>query len=316
MSMKNKLLTTLILSSSALTITSMINHCIKLSATSKNKSEKKDNLFFHWRLGDIFYKKYGTGKPILLIHDLHASSNSYQWDLIISSLSKVYTVYTIDLLGCGQSEKPYLTYTNYLYVQLISDFIKSEIGHRTNVIAVGNSGNFVTMACSNSPELFNRIILVNPDSILTCAQTPGRYTKFYKEFLDLPIIGTLLYHIAVSKKSLRKFAKEYAFYNPHLIKKSYIDTCYENAHLGLSPKSIYASVHCNYTNCNIITSLKKIDNSIYLIGGSDLYLEEELLKEYLSYNSAIEYTLIHETKYYPHMEKPNEFLSTVFLFLS
>lgn len=316
MSMKNKLLTTLILSSSALTITSMINRCIKVSATSKNKSEERDHQFFHWRLGDIYYTKNGTGKPILLIHDLHASSSSHQWDLILSSLSKTYTVYAIDLLGCGQSEKPYLTYTNYLYVQLISDFIQSEIGHRTDIIAVGNSGNFITMACSNSPELFNRIILVNPDSILTCAQTPGRYTKFYKEFLDLPIIGTLLYHIAVSKKSMLKIAKEHAFYNPHLIKRSYIDTCYENAHLGFSPKSIYASVHCNYTNCNIVSSLKKIDNSIYLIGGSDLYQEEELLKEYLSYNPAIEYTLIHETKYYPHMEKPNEFLSTIFLFLS
>ena len=145
------------------------------------------------------------------------------------------------------------------------------------------------------------------------AMQDAEYKKFHSGLIPTVDPARI---IGVRTPMLRKFAKEYAFYNPHLIKKSYIDTCYENAHLGLSPKSIYASVHCNYTNCNIITSLKKIDNSIYLIGGSDLYLEEELLKEYLSYNSAIEYTLIHETKYYPHMEKPNEFLSTVFLFLS
>ena len=86
-------------------------------------------------------------------------------DLIREQLSHSYTVYTLDLLGCGRSEKPNLTYTNYLFVQLICDFIKSEIGHRTNILSTGDSAALSIMACSNSPELFDQIMLINPSSL-------------------------------------------------------------------------------------------------------------------------------------------------------
>lgn len=316
MSIKNKLLTTLILSSSSITITGIINHCIKVSATSRNLLKDSKYQYYCWRFGDIYYKKCGSGKPLLLVHDLHSSSSSHQWDSVISALSKSHTVYTIDLLGCGCSEKPAFTYTNYLFVQLISDFIKSEIGHRTDVVSLGNSGNFIIMACKNTPELFNRVILVNPDSILSCSHIPGKITKLYKVLLDFPIIGTLVYHIAVSKKSIEKSLIDNGFYDPHLIKKRYINICHEIAHLGFSPKSIYASVRCNYANCNIVNALKKIDNSIYLIGGGEIENEKELLKEYTEYNCAIEYILIPKCKQYPQIERPEKFLSVIQTFLS
>lgn len=316
MTIKNKLITTLILSSSSIAAISLINKCIKLSATSKDILPETENHIFHWRLGNISYKKSGEGRPLLLIHDLHASSSSYEWHRVIASLSKNYTVYALDLLGCGYSEKPCLTYTNYVYVQLISDFIKSEIGHRTDVIATGASASFTIMACSNNPELFDRLMLINPDSINTCSQLPGSYSKYYKYLLDFPVIGTLLYHIAVSKNSLKDAFTDYYYADSAHVKDSVIDAYYKAAHLGFSPKSVYACVQCNYTKCNITNALKKIDNSIYLIGGSEKDHIDELLQEYVTYNPAIEYSIIPNTKHLPHLEKPAEFLSNVSTFFS
>lgn len=316
MTTKNKLITATLLSSSAIAAIAAINKYVKVSATSKNVLSPSNSYYYHWRFGNIHYTKCGSGHPILLVHDFNAVSSGYQWNQILSGLSNHYTVYTIDLLGCGLSEKPYLTYTNYLYVQLISDFIKSEIGRRTDVIASGNSGSFVLMACSHSPELFNRLMLLNPESILSCSQMPGKYAKLYKGFLDLPVIGTLIYHIAASKDSLLKLFKNDYFYNSHSVKESYITACYEAAHLGYSPKSVYASVLCNYTNCNIINALKQIDNSIYLIGGGAISHEKELLEEYTFYNPAVEYALIPDTKFLPQMERPAEFLSMVHTYFS
>lgn len=316
MTTKNKLITALILSSSSIAGISLVNKGIKLSAASKALLDKSQMNFFHWRLGDIYYTKTGTGKPLLLIHDLDSAASSYEWHKVIPNLSKKYTVYALDLLGCGQSEKPYLTYTNYLYVQLISDFIKSEIGHRTDVISSGGSESFVIMACSNSPDLFDRFMLVNPNSINTCSQLPGPYSRYYKLLLDFPIIGTLLYHIATSKSSIKHAFSDLYYANPKAVKQSIIDTYYESAHLGFSPKSIYACVRCNYTKCNITNALKKIDNSIYLIGGEKQNHIKELLTEYVDYNPAIEYSIIKDTKYFPHIEKPAEFLLNVNTFFS
>ena len=306
MKTKNKLLTLLILSAGATAVTAAINKFVKTAAISRNLLAEPESHCFKWRLGDIHYTKEGSGKPLLLIHDLNTCSSGYEWNQMIPRLKDHYTIYTLDILGCGRSEKPCMIYTNYLYVQLISDFIKSEIGHRTNVIATGESASIPVMACANSPELFNQLMLINPLSLMNYSQIPGKTAKSYKFLIDIPVIGTLLYHIASSRNEIIDYFKKEAFYNPYSVTSSLIDSYYESAHLGTSPKSLYASVECNYCKCNIVNALKKIDNSIYLIGGKGTPNIEGLLEEYKPINPAIEITLIPETKYLPQLEAPAE----------
>lgn len=315
MKTKNKLLTLLILSSSAITSTALINKLIKIKAIKDNISDTQETYCYSWRLGDIFYTKTGTGKPILLIHDLNAASSIHEWSQLIPLLSKNYTVYAMDLLGCGKSEKVNTTYTNYLYVQLISDFIKSEIGHRVNIIATGESASVSIMACSNNPELFDQMMLLNPLSFSECCKIPGKRARLYKKIIELPIIGTLLYNIAISKSSIEEEMKKNYFYNPNYIKSSIINSYHKAAHLGFSPKSMYASQKCNYTKCNIINAIKKIDNSIYLVGGEEINNILTRLNEYKTYNPAVEIFLIPKTKYLPQLENPillNEIIQTYF----
>ena len=195
MKAKNKLLTLLILSAGAAVTTAGINKAIQFSAISKNFLAEPEPLCFKWRLGNVYYTKEGTGKPLLLIHDLDTCTSGYEWKQLIPFLSSKYTVYTIDLLGYGRSEKANMTYTNFLYVQLISDFIKSEIGHRTSIITSGEAASIPLMACANNPDLFDQIMAINPLSLLDFSSIPGKTAKMYKCMIELPIIGTLLYNI-------------------------------------------------------------------------------------------------------------------------
>lgn len=306
MKTKNKVFTLLLLSAGATAVTAAINKFVKTSATSKNILAETESLCYKWRLGDIHYTKEGNGKPLLLIHDLNAYSSGYEWNQMLPRLKDHYTIYTLDLLGCGRSEKPHMIYTNYLYVQLISDFIKSKIGHRTNVIATGESASIPIMSCANNPELFDQLMLIDPLSILDYNQIPGKAAKSYKFLIDLPVIGTLLYHIASSRSEIMNYFKKDILYNPYFLKTSLIDSYYESSHLGSSPKSVYASVKCNYTKCCIINALKKIDNSIYLVGGEGTSNIKQRLGEYKSYNPAVEISILAETKHLPQLEKPNE----------
>ena len=66
-------------------------------------------------------QKKGTGSPILLIHDALPGASGYEWSKIEDELAVDHTVYTVDLLGCGRSDKPSITYTNFVYVQMICD---------------------------------------------------------------------------------------------------------------------------------------------------------------------------------------------------
>lgn len=316
MKTRNKLLTLLILSAGAAATTALINKAIQISATSKHVLDEKKSLCYKWRLGNVHYTKEGTGKPILLVHDLCPASSGYEWKELSKKLSSAYTVYTIDLLGFGRSEKPNLTYTNYLYVQLISDFIKLEIGHRTDVIATGDSAALAIMACSNSPELFDRLLFINPATLLSCSQVPGRNAKFYKFILDTPIVGTLIYQISCNKQTIRQEFMTSYFYNPYSVKSKHVNAYHESAHLGESPKSVYASVKCNYTKCNIVNALKKIDNSIYLIGGAEVEGMKDNLKEYKEYNPAIEFAVLSHAKMLPQLEKPAEVYNCIQTYLA
>ena len=315
MKTRNKLLTLLLLTTGATASIALINKAIKMSATSKNLLEESQSLCYKWRLGNIHYTKTGSGKPLLLIHDLNHSSSSYEWNKVVNQLKDHYTVYSLDLLGCGRSEKPNMVYTNYLYVQMISDFIKSEIGHRTNVIATGESGSFTIMACNNNAELFDQIMLVNPLSLSEYSQIPGKSARLLRFMIEIPIVGTLLYHISCTKQAITENFVESYFYNPYAVKTSDIEAYHEAAHLGAYPKSIYASVTCKYSNCNIVNALKKIDNSIYLVGGGGLDNIEEQLNEYKQYNPAIEVTTIPETKRLPQLEAPNRFVTAISTYL-
>ena len=153
----NKLITALLLSSGAAAGIAAINKYIKVSAVSKNLLQQPNPHCYRWRFGNIYYTKEGTGKPLLLLHDLNYFSSGCEWESLIPTLKKHYTVYTVDLLGCGRSEKPNLTYTNFLYVQLLSDFIQSEIGRRTSVIATGASAPLVIMTCGYRSDLFDQL---------------------------------------------------------------------------------------------------------------------------------------------------------------
>ena len=41
---------------------------------------------YHWHDRKIKYRVYGSGRPILLIHDLSVCSSPYEWNAIIEKL--------------------------------------------------------------------------------------------------------------------------------------------------------------------------------------------------------------------------------------
>lgn len=314
MSIKNKLKYSFFIGASAALSLSILNKLIYTSATLKNNLSPIKGNFYNWRFGKIFYTKQGTGSPLLLIHDLDVTSSSLEWKETIKKLSANHTVYTLDLLGCGLSDKPYLTYTNYLYVQLISDFVKNIIGHKTNVIASGSSSSFTIMACHNDANLFHKIMIINPQDLYQSNFVPSKKSISLKTLFDSPIIGTFIYNIIFSRKNVKESLLE-KFYSHSSKIDHYLDLFYESAHvLNCQGKYLFASIKGCYTNVNIIHALKEINHSIYVIAGDDYSNIDGIIGNYSYYNSSIEHFVIDHTKQYPHIEKPGVFLEQVKVF--
>jgi len=90
-----------------------LNKTLDTAAVRKNLLASAEKEIFSWQFGDIFYTKKGTGTPMLLLHDLHCASSGREWQYIEDALAQDHTVYTLDLLGCGRSDKPAITYTKW-----------------------------------------------------------------------------------------------------------------------------------------------------------------------------------------------------------
>lgn len=295
----------------------IINRLYYSYATSKEILNKTENNYYDWRFGKIRYQKKGKGNPVLLIHDFDIGSSSYEFNKLADELAKTNEVYSIDLLGYGLSEKPNFTYTNFLYVQLINDFIKNVIGKKTSIISSGESNSISIMTCHANPGLIKNLIFINPKNISKYNQIPTKKTKINKYLIETPIIGTFIYDLISSKEKIIKNFKENYYYDFRNSKLEEIYAYLESSHhKDYNSKYAYASFVGRYTNINIYQSLKNIDHSIVIILGRE-YENADIIKDgYLSCNSAIEIYDIEQTKQLPHLEKPEEVAEKCSIYLS
>lgn len=305
------------LTGSTLGIMHIINRLVYYISTVDNLLDSDKYNYYDWRFGKVAYKKQGAGSPILLIHDLTVGSSSYEWSKITETLSKTNTVYTIDLLGCGCSDKPNLTYTNFLYVQMINDFIKHVIGEKTDVVVSGLSSSFVIMACANDPTNINRVVLVNPENIVSLAKIPTKRTKLIKHLISTPVLGTFIYNIVVNKKTIGQDFYSSYYYNQNLIDEKSIMTYFESSHKkNTHSKYLYASQKGRYTNSNILYCLHKLTNSIFIIIGNSNPEYGLIANQYQNQLPSIEIIGINKTKHLPHMERPDEFIEQIKILFS
>ena len=295
----------------------IINRIFTYIATADDYLCQDTYEYYNWRFGKIAYKKKGSGSPLLLIHNFDVCSSSDEWKNIEDELAKTNTIYSIDLLGRGCSDHPFLTYTNFLYVQLITDFIKHIIGDKTDVIVSGDSSSFVLMANANDETIINRIIMINPQNLISLAKVPTKRTKLIKYLLFAPVIGTFIYNIKINKHTImQKFITSF-YYDQNEVSEKDILTCFEASHKEKShSKYLYACQKSRYTNANILFCLGKITNSIFIIIGNGNPENALSASQYQNQIPSIEIVGINNTKQLPHVEKPDEFIEQVRILFS
>lgn len=314
--MNKKLTTAIILTGTSIAAIHGINRIHTSLCTAKNLLDNSENFYYDWRFGKIRYQKKGSGSPLLFIHDLTVGSSNYEYHRLINNLTEKHAVYSLDLLGYGMSDKPPMTYTNNLYEQLVTDFIKAVIGKKASVVTTGESVPFVLMACHNNPELFNKIVCINPQSLYLQNQIPSRQTVLFKLLIETPVIGTFVYHLLSNRPAIEKaFWKTY-FYDRGEVKEKYIYNYLEAAHRDdYHAKYTFASYVGKYMNMNILHELKEIDNSILMIGGEKEKEIHTIIENYKFYNPAIEDCYIPNTSHLPQLEAPDEIMEQLRMFL-
>lgn len=317
MNWKKKLMNCALFVSITTFVMFIINKLIYFISTIENVLDKVKGNYYEWRFGKIFYTKQGTGKPLLLIHDTTSMGSGYEWNKVAKELSKTNTVYTIDLLGCGRSEKPNITYTNYLYVQLITDFVKQIIGKKTDIVSSGLSSSFVLMACHMDDTIINKIVMVSPHSFASLNKSPNKNSTALKILLNTHIIGTLIYNMVFTRKNISSLLKDEYYYNNGKVSEELIQNYYESAHTcNSASKYVFSSIKGRYLNANVVNALRSLNNSIFIISG-DSHIKEckHIGEQYQEKLPAIEVVHIEKSLLVPHIEQPESFIEQLQILL-
>lgn len=107
----------------------------------------------------IFYKKAGSGNPMIFLHN--GGNSHIIWNHQLDYFSRSHTCYAFDLPGYGLSANPQIRYPLELYTDFLDAFITEK--NLTPVTLVGNcigSATSLTFAMQK-PQKVERFILFN-----------------------------------------------------------------------------------------------------------------------------------------------------------
>ncbi|MBC8101319.1 MAG: alpha/beta fold hydrolase [Cytophagales bacterium] len=271
--------------------------------------------------GDVFYKKAGDGPPLLLVHSIGAGCSSFEFRFVFESLAAHHTVYALDLLGFGKSDKPPLDYTHETYIQLLSDFAKQvmrvgENGKEADVIATSLSAAYIIAAAQRDPLLFRRLVLICPTGIEELAKPAGTGAAAVRGLFKLPILGASLYNAIASKLGIRGYLARNIYADATKVTDEVVEQYHAAAHQP-GGENVLPSFISGYLNVNIAEAFRKVVDLPLIVWGQDA--KETPISQaeaFLIANPAAKLEVIEAAGLLPHEEQPEAFLAAVRPFLT
>ena len=266
-----------------------------------------------WRGHRVAYTRHGEGSPLLLLHGLHAGASSYEWRHNVEALSLHYTVYAVDLLGFGRSERPSLRYTPALYQAFLADVMARLIGERCAVVASGLTASHVIALAARDSRHIGALALVAPMGMsLLQAETATQTTASL--LLEAPVVGTSLYNTLTSAANIRSFL-ERSFANDRLVNDDLVHAYVQCARQPGSKHPIGALIG-GRLNVDVRSALRRMRQPTLLLWGDQA--RENPVQNAHAFRVLkpdADWALVSDAGDFPHAEQPDAANTAILRFL-
>jgi 3-oxoadipate enol-lactonase len=108
---------------------------------------------------DIYYEITGEGEPLLFIHGVGSSMQS--WQMQVPVFSAYYRVITFDLRGHGRSDKPLEPYNISMFAADTAELMKSLGLSSVHVVGFSLGGMVGFQLCLDAPDMVKSLVVVN-----------------------------------------------------------------------------------------------------------------------------------------------------------
>jgi len=261
---------------------------------------------FDWRGRRISFTRRGQGPPLLLIHGIHAAAWSYEWHDNVDHLARTNTVYTLDLLGFGRSDRPAIRYSARLYISLISDFVDQVIGDSCVLVASSLSGAYAVVLGARDPQRFPAVILVAPTGLVRLNRASSIAGEAGQLAVDAPIVGTAMFNALVSRRSIRSYLEK-AYADDSVVTDELVEIYYWTSHQR-GARHAPAAFLSGRLNIDVRQALRRLTQPCLLVWGEQgttPALEES--HGFRTLKPDLETAIISPAGDLPHDERPDDF---------
>nr|WP_199331966.1 alpha/beta fold hydrolase [Anabaena lutea] len=270
-----------------------------------------------WRGWQIRYtyirpcQNHHNQTPLILLHGFGASIGHWRHNLEV--LGEHHTVYALDMLGFGASEKAPANYSVQLWVEQVYDFWKAFI--RQPVILVGNStGSLISMvAAAAHPDMVQGIVMMSlPDPTLEQELLPAFLHPVVRGIKSIIASGVILkpiFNLVRRPGVLRRWAS-LAYANPEAITDELIEILAGPPQDRGSTLAFIALFKASI-GVNFSPSVKKVLPNLtipmlLIWGKKDRFVPPILASEFARYNDKLELLHLEDVGHCPHDEAPEQ----------
>jgi len=261
---------------------------------------------FDWRGRRISFTKRGNGPPILLVHGIHAAAWSYEWHDNVDYLARTNTVYTVDLLGFGRSDRPAVRYSARLYISLISDFVDRVVGDPCVLVATSLSGAYAIVLGARDPQRFPAVALVSPTGLVRLNRTSGIAGEAGQLAVYAPIVGTAMFNALVSRRSIRSYLEK-TYADDSIVTDELVEIYYWTSHQR-GARHAPAAFISGHLNIDVRQALRRLSQPALLIWGEEGTTPPvEESRSFRAIKPDIEMAVLSPAGDLPHDEQPDDF---------
>ena len=298
---------------------------------SKYKSEGGDESnYWNWNGFKIFWSVKGkeNTNPMILLHGFGASSKHWRRNSNYFA-KKGYSVYSIDLIGFGNSAQPGLKeiekLDNGVWCNQVSDFIKQVIRPKTSkkIILIGNSlGSLVALTCAVylENEILSVIASPLPDPLEIRKKVSKLNsifekfkTKLIKIFFRLFPLEIVLF--LINKLGIIEIGLHSAYFKKDHVDKELIDIVRKPVLRKTAARSLRAMCFGMSTRGDKLKAsylLEKLSHSkkvpfLLLWGEKDNFIPLFLGKKIANFHRWVELKIIFNSGHCVHDEDPSLF---------
>jgi pimeloyl-ACP methyl ester carboxylesterase len=170
---------------------------VVLSRTTREVQSARDTEYLELEGNWVRYRVTGGGPPVVLVHGWLSSGRI--WEPLVGRLAQRFTVYTLDLPGFGESDKPISGYGSRYGSRLLYAFCAHFGLARAAVIGHDAGGAMAIKLAADHPDVVGRIILVATPADEDQVDLP---TLLW--LATLPVIGPVFYALGRLVRPLRR----------------------------------------------------------------------------------------------------------------